>query len=262
MRLLWIGGDEIRHFYYFREISHHFEVVGAIVQRWDKDGKSLMPECAEDAKNLARFARERAQKERELLGNPTGPSCETLEVDSRGLSGRASAEFVRSKRPDVVLLFGCGMVRAPLLDVLPSTAINLHLGLTPRYRGAGTLFWPFYFLEPNHAGGTFHHLSEAPDAGDVIHQCTPSLHPADGFHHVATSTVVSCTEEMLHLLALRSQGREWTRHPQARGGRTFRTGDLRPHHLRMIYEVYSDDMVKHFLEGQLEVRPTRLTRQF
>ena len=44
--------------------------------------------------------------------------------------------------PDVVLVFGTGLLKAPLIGAFPGRIINIHLGLSPYYRGAGTNFWP------------------------------------------------------------------------------------------------------------------------
>ena len=49
---------------------------------------------------------------------------------------------------DVVLVFGTGILREALLSAFPGRLINIHLGLSPYYRGAGTNFWPLVNGEP------------------------------------------------------------------------------------------------------------------
>ena len=44
----------------------------------------------------------------------------------------------------------------PTFAVLPKEKINLHLGLSPWFKGSVTLFWPFYHLMPQFCGSTFH----------------------------------------------------------------------------------------------------------
>ena len=37
---------------------------------------------------------------------------------------------------DVALIFGTGLIKDPLYSALPADTINMHLGLSPRYRGS------------------------------------------------------------------------------------------------------------------------------
>ena len=73
----------------------------------------------------------------------------------------------------------------------------MHLGLSPRYRGSATLFWPFYFLEPQYCGITFHYLLDEPDAGDIIHQTLADLELNDEIFDVAWKLIIKATKEII-----------------------------------------------------------------
>jgi methionyl-tRNA formyltransferase len=162
-------------------------------------------------------------------------------------------------KPDVAIIFGTGMIREPLKSVLPKDTINLHLGLSPRYRGAATLFWPFYFMEPNFAGTTFHYIENSPDAGDIIHQVVPKLERGDGIHDVACKAVLQSTIEAVALF----EGYRWERFKQKpEAGKNFLESDFQPKHLRVIYQVYNNDMVDAYLDGKIHPKEPNLKRQF
>ena len=59
--------------------------------------------------------------------------------------------------PDVVLVCGTGILREELINLFPGHIINIHLGLSPYYRGAGTNFWPLVNREPEYLGATIHY---------------------------------------------------------------------------------------------------------
>jgi methionyl-tRNA formyltransferase len=145
-----------------------------------------------------------------------------------------------------------------LLDELPEFSINLHLGLSPWYRGAATLFWPFYFLEPNYSGATFHKITSSPDAGAILHQSVPPLDSGDGIHDVAAKTVTTATDEFTVLLDKFSVGKRFELTNQTAQGKLFSRYDFKPAHLRMIYERFDNDIVREFLAGKLSVRQPKL----
>ena len=170
--------------------------------------------------------------------------------------------FVKSINPDVVLIFGSDLIKEPLLSILPKQTLNLHLGISPRYRGAATLFWPFYFLEPNYAGSTFHYIISEPDAGDIVHQCIPKLDSSDGIHDVASKTVITSANDAIKLLDILEKGGQWIRNKQKGTGKNFLSGDFKPEHLRLIYGTFNDDIVNHYLQKKLNPKSPNLVRQF
>lgn len=226
--------------------------------------KPVPPEGLEpvDKKNFVRHFTNRDKAERTYFGEQRWPDCPICMVDGETLSSLTTAEFVELYEPDLVLVFGCGMIRDPLYSVLPKDTINLHLGLSPRYRGAATLFWPFYFLEPQYAGCTFHRIVHEPDAGDVIHQVRPELERGDHIHDVACKAVVTAADEALELLRIYESAGTWRTHKQQSTGKNYLASDFIPQHLRMIYNVYNDDIVDRLLDGHLPNKQINLFRQY
>jgi folate-dependent phosphoribosylglycinamide formyltransferase PurN len=263
MKLLWIGGDHPRHLFYINTIHEMFPLSGAIVEHRE----NLIPQAApglapRDRENFDRHFSNRAKAEQRFFGDQSVPDCPTHVVGRDGLNTRESADFLTSIDPDVVLIFGSGLVKEPLYSSLPPQTINLHLGISPRYRGAATLFWPFYFLEPPYAGTTFHYIVAEPDAGDVIHQVVPELDVTDGIHDVACKAVVASAQAALELLRILDDKGRWERFSQRGTGRNFLASDFKPEHLRVIYNIFDDDMVRHYLEGRLTSKVPKLMRQF
>jgi methionyl-tRNA formyltransferase len=263
MRILWIGGDHARHLFYFNSIQRKYEFVGALLERREAMVPEPPPNIGEhDLTNFVTHFRKREQAEERYFQAAELPKCPTLKTTAEDLNSPESAEFVSAAAPDVVLIFGSGLIKDPLLEVLPERTINLHLGLSPRYRGAATLFWPFYFMEPSHAGCTFHYITGEPDFGDVIHQVTPKLEAQDGIHDVACKAVMAAAEAAIGLLDIMMDKGDWRRFRQKGTGKNFLAADFRPEHLRVIYDVFQDDIVRHYLEGRLLAKEPELQRQF
>jgi len=263
MKLLWIGGNHPRHLYIINEIAKEFEIAGAIIQKRE----NLLPEPPAniseiDRVNFIKHFASREKSEKKYFGIQKMPNCDVLEVDDSNLNSQQSVNFTNSIKPNLIFIFGSDLIKEPLYSSLPKDAINLHLGLSPRYRGAATLFWPFYFMEPTYAGSTFHHIISEPDAGNIIHQCTPLMELNDGIHDIACKTVIKSTHDAKQLLKIYKKNGTWIYHKPKGTGRNFLENDFRPEHLRVIYNIFNNDMVKQYLEGNLNCKKPNLVHQF
>jgi len=215
-----------------------------------------------DKRNYIVHFNNRAAAEDRFFGKQTLPDRPVLEVTGNNLNSDESSEFIQDIKPDITLIFGCGLIKDPLFSALPKHAVNLHLGLSPRYRGDATLFWPFYFMEPNFTGATFHYIVAEPDAGDIVHQVVPKLEPNDGIHDVACKTVIASSEDAVKLIEIFEKTGVWTTFRQKGTGKHFLNSDFKPEHLRVIYNVFKDDMVDKYLEGKWKCKKPKLVRQF
>jgi folate-dependent phosphoribosylglycinamide formyltransferase PurN len=263
MRILWIGGSHARHLYYINGISAHFTIAGGILELREP----MVPRPPEgisekDRENFILHFKNRDLAEKKYFGSQPFPEINLLKISNDELNSKKTVDFVNEIDPELVLIFGTGLIKDPLFSALPEEKINLHLGLSPRYRGAATLFWPFYFLEPTYAGTTFHYIVSEPDAGEIIHQTTPELEHGDGIHDVACKAVIQSTTDAIELLKIYAEEKRWKRHHQRSTGKNFLNSDFKPEHLRVIYDIYDDDIVDKVLDGTLKSKEPLLFRQF
>lgn len=245
MRVAIVGGTQPRHMYYHNQIAQHYNVVGALLEH--REG--MLPQPPEwitpaDRELWRRHFGNRNQVEARVFGAPR-LNVPVKMVAAMDLNTPESMIYVMNLQPDLILVFGCHMLNW-YLDV---PMINLHLGLSPRYRGSATLFWPQYFLEPNWAGCTFHQIVEEPDAGQILHQCRPDFEYGDTIHEVSARAVLVATADMVSLLR-NFDG--WQYHAQRATGKNFLGRDFQPQHLRMIYDVYDDDIVDAYLNKEIQ----------
>ena len=265
MRVLFIGGNHPRHLYFLEKVNEAFPIQGAIFLNREK----MLPDIPAglediDAANFVNHFKKREEAEEKYFGHSDIEifKCERLFVTEETLNSQASIMFISRINPDVVLIFGSGLIKEPLLSALPKNTINLHLGLSPRYRGAATIFWAFYFLEPQFAGSTFHYIVPEPDSGDIIHQVIPKLEKGDSLHNVACKVVLESADQCVKLLHQLSEQGYWKRHKQKSSGKNFLERDFKAYHLRVIYNTFNDSIVDFFIESQALVNKPYLFNQF
>lgn len=130
-------------------------------------------------------------------------------------------------------------------------AFNLHGGLSHWYKGAATMFWPFYFLEPNYVGTTLHYITRKIDAGNIVQHTVPKLEHGDCMHEVACKAIVAATGDVMKVMQKMNAGEVFLGVEQQKNGKLFLERDWRPEHLRLIYDLYEDKIVDLYLNGEI-----------
>lgn len=98
-------------------------------------------------------------------------------------------QWVSTLDVDVVCLFGTSILQTPWLSSFPDKIVNLHLGLSPWYRGSATLFWPFADSAAEFLGTTIHLAVEKVDAGAILHRIRPKLQPGENYYEISNQLI-------------------------------------------------------------------------
>lgn len=262
MKIVWLGGNHPRHLYVVNQLHHVFPLSGAVIGQRENLLPSTPTNLSDlDMRNFETHFRNRQKSEEKYFGNPPPPDCPHLEIAKGEMNSKKVIDFISEIKPDAAFIFGCELIRSELRSVLPKWTINIHLGLSPRYRGGATLFWPLYFLEPNYCGSTFHFLIDEPDAGEIVHQVQPTLVSTDRTHDVACKTVLATASGLVDLFKILEERKEWKSKRQKASGKNFLARDFRPEHLRLVYNVFNDDIVRAWKEGEINPPSPNLVNQ-
>jgi methionyl-tRNA formyltransferase len=256
MKILLFSGTHSRHLFIHKAILDNFDVVGVVCMQRESTLPDANPSWDERDKQLF----QNHFKRRDIVETQTYGSLDLSIFDNTKkkifitpseISSTKVANFVMDVKAEVCLIFGVDLILDPVLGVLPKWRLNIHLGLSPWYRGSATLFWPFYFLQPQFAGATIHQILPEADAGDIVHQVLPCLMPDQRIHDVGAEVVKQTRSDVLILLERLLNNGGLHSASQKSSGRLFLTKDFEPHHLRSIYELYEDNIVNEWLEGKL-----------
>jgi hypothetical protein len=75
---------------------------------------------------------------------------------------------------DVYIIFGASYIKGWLIDhLVENSALNIHMGISPYYRGSSCNFWCLYDNNPHLMGATIHMLSKGLDSGDMLYHVAP-----------------------------------------------------------------------------------------
>jgi len=116
-------------------------------------------------------------------------------LKSKEINNVENIEWVKSLEPDYILLYGTGILNNNWFDEFDDKIINLHLGMSPYYRGSATLFWPFYNNELDYLGITIHIATEQVDAGEILHIVTPDIEEDDNYYDITNKLIKKSIEK-------------------------------------------------------------------
>ncbi|CAN5456999.1 hypothetical protein BH09PLA1_BH09PLA1_14820 [soil metagenome] len=123
--------------------------------------------------------------EREVFGAarfPASSNVRQLPIRMGDLSRLDVATLAPAMDADVFVVFGASYIKGTLCDALVDRrAINIHMGVSPQYRGSSTNFWAMYDRRPEWVGATIHRLSRGLDSGPILFHALPHAARVDPF---------------------------------------------------------------------------------
>jgi hypothetical protein len=132
-----------------------------------------------------------------LAGHDTRPPdgrLPTLDADS--VNGPEVSALLAEKQPKAVVVSGTGIIAKRVLALAP-VFINIHVGITPRYRGVHGGFWAVYEGHPDLAGTTIHLVDLGVDTGGILGQATILVDPdTDTYRTLPVKQYLAALETM------------------------------------------------------------------
>ncbi|MBQ9902225.1 MAG: methionyl-tRNA formyltransferase [Clostridia bacterium] len=149
---------------------------------------------------------------------------------------------------DVYIVFGASYIKGWLIDFLiEHKAINIHMGVSPYYRGSSCNFWAAYDGNPGLVGATIHLLGKGLDSGDMIYHALPAPEAVDPFV-LGMKAVKAAHDSLVERIASGELfGYESIPQDRSREYRYTRNSD------------FTDDVAKEYLENLLS--PEQLKRK-
>jgi len=248
-RLLIMTSNSLRHNYLVNALSRHYEVVGVLSEGKGKYYADSANESILVREHLEGFNQTEAKYF--ASGQDIKIAKRLVLIIPRGELNSASAfDFVRKHRPDYIILFGTGLLKDPILSEFGKRIINLHLGLSPYYRGSATNFWPLVNNEPECVGATIHLASKEVDAGEILSQVRPDIELSDTCHDIGCKAIVAGVARLIDCIWRYQQGLMLPIAQQSTVGKTFKKSDFKENALRILSRNFEQGMIRKYLSDK------------
>lgn len=99
------------------------------------------------------------------------------------------ATWLEEISPDVIAVCGASLLRERIISTPRHGVLNLHGGLSQRYRGLFTTDWAIHNEEPEYVGATVHFVTPGIDDGAIVYQGRPEIEATDNPHSLYVKVV-------------------------------------------------------------------------
>jgi methionyl-tRNA formyltransferase len=110
----------------------------------------------------------------------TPPDSQVRTIDVSNINASGVVQIIRNISPTCGVISGTSILRRPLIESVP-VWLNIHCGITPRYRGVHGAFWAIYEGSPELAGVTIHKTDLGVDTGGIIIQDKIEIESTDTY---------------------------------------------------------------------------------
>lgn len=255
MKLAIITSNYFRHKYFIESLSKNFEIAGIVMEEKKRDPSKKGEGTADESRVKSYFA-DRDTSEKEFFGSVDWNSVvarvgadKIVTIRAGLINETENAEMIRKWNPDYIAVFGSSILKDNIIDMFPHRIINMHLGLSPFYRGSGTNFWPLYDEVPEYVGVTIHYLDKGIDTGEIIAQARPNIKPEDTQHSIGNKTIKAGVDALIAVLKRFERGEEVIGIKQdLTKGKLCLFKDCEPRHIIELEAKFKNGLIERYIE--------------
>lgn len=253
-RIVILTGSELRHAFFRKALAmaEGLEVAATYCEGTEKSLRAITEQSQNsDADSIEmRHVKLRERSEMDFFSGLVSyaPDASNPAFIRKGEINTAEhAERIIDLNPDLLVAYGCSLIREPLLSKFQGRFLNVHLGLSPYYRGAGTNFWPLVNGEPEFVGATFMHIDAGVDTGEVIHQVRAQVFEGDSPHDIGNRLIVEMTGVYAELVRRLDKLAPMAQIPVPENERVYKRKDYNEDAARRMYRNFDEGLVAKFL---------------
>ncbi|WP_004472169.1 formyltransferase family protein [Leptospira santarosai] len=181
MKVTIFTSNQPRHLSLIKDLSNVFEEVFAVIEV-----NTVFPGKKADffkkSEIMQRYFSYVIESEKKIFGEISilPNNVRLLIIKNGDLNELPMSILSPMLESDEYIVFGSSYIQGDLIDFLISrNAYNIHMGLSPYYRGSSCNFWAAHDRNFNMIGATIHMLSKGLDSGPILFHTLPKFESGD-----------------------------------------------------------------------------------
>ena len=248
LNVIILTGNELRHKFFAVSMSKYFNVMSVVYERkanvhektdYGKQGNIIIQKHFQ--KRLESEISFFSEYEKIKLKN-------SIYLETGLVNEKKMVNKFKELNPDYILLFGSSLIGDEIIQFFKNRVINLHLGLSPYYRGSGTLFWPLVEGLPECVGSTIHLAVKKIDAGGILYQVRPKIESFDSSHSIGNKTIIESVNALFKVVNDYHLGKRQPKILNMDNGRLFLRKHLHPDFIIKLNDNMNDGMLTQYIK--------------
>ena len=183
----------LHHTYYIQRVAARHEVAAVVYEHTHVTPKIPVGPLFEDI--------EEAFEARYFFGGAGDTIPESIPVHDVGrVNDPGVADLLQGYEADIGLVFGCGKIQPHVFEIARHGLVNVHRGISERYRGLDSDLWAIANDDDEHIGVTIHRVDAELDTGDILRVARLTNASRIQIHQIRYYTSVLATELTLEVL--------------------------------------------------------------
>lgn len=204
-KIIVLTGNEMRHEFFRKYISSFpsVEVMISFCEVIESIEDELIQNKAEDYSLQESHLQMRSNVEIDffrLFNETISDKSNPVFIRKGQINDAEWVNHIKKLNPDFIISYGCSIIKSELIEIFEGRFINVHLGLSPYYRGSATNFWPFVNNEISCVGVTFMFIDRGVDTGEIIHQQRASIIHGDNIHTIGCRLIQDMVKSVVLIL--------------------------------------------------------------
>lgn len=261
MRLAILTSVDIRHRYFANALRARCDVVAVGYEETGYHPAHINDQSltSHERNIVQEHYRERERQEQRFFGHDCvfiadGPACSIRRIAPGALNSHDTLNWLEASAVDGVVVYGTNLIKPPLLGRWPGRMLNLHLGLSPYYRGTATNFYPLVNGEPQFVGATIHLIDAGIDRGPIFAHARPEIVAGDRPHTIGCKTILAGIAAMIEVLELLADGAitavpQWPVH----NSRLYLRKDYHPGQVVELYRRLDAGLIERYVPRAKEL---------
>lgn len=174
MKITLFTSNKPRHNYLINFLSKYCKKI-YVIQECSTIFPGYLSGIYPKGTDMRKYFRQVHNAERKIFGNEiiSGKNINILPIQANDLGSIKLKEIKPFLRSDLYIVFGSSYIKGSLVNFLiRNKAINIHMGISPYYRGTDCNFWAMFDNNTSLVGATIHFLSKGLDSGKIIAHAT------------------------------------------------------------------------------------------
>lgn len=255
-KVVILTGSELRHSFMRMSIALHPELE--VVRTYCEGMEGTLVEKVRATENNTlreQHLNARAAVEKDffnLFVSHAQDLSHPVSIPRKAINEQRVVDEICDLGPDLIMAYGCSIISDALIAAFPKRFLNLHLGLSPYYRGSGTNFWPLVNKELSAVGATLMHIDPGIDTGEIIHQVRARIVYGDSPHTIGNRLIRDAALVYANLAATLDTCAHIEPLPTTSKDRLYKNSDFTEESVAIAYNNLAEGLISEHLQKQAQ----------